>query len=544
VRTNANGGRTVDPRRDLLELSILYDTARGFLGLRQRVEVLDTALLSLMGACAARFAIYLERDGDDGLRPQAAQGLEELPEDALRLTARAAGRIDGADYPLAGERLDALGTRFAAAARRLGVEVLAPLHRPGPRRSVLALGPKLLGEPYGERDLAVVREIAGQASLALGPARREVDSSAHLVALRRKYPALERIHGNSASTALLFRELVGLSRFDLPVLVLGETGTGKELVARAIHDLSHRSEGAFEAINCAAIPRDLMASALFGHEKGAFTGADATVPGAFERAGEGTLFLDEIGDMPLDTQAMLLRVLEERSFRRVGGTSVIPARARVISATNRNLLREVEESRFRRDLFYRLQMYTVRIRPLRERAEEIPVLATHVFEALRAEGKADVTASPAFLDALQARTLWGNVRELESLIAGAIVRAGGSGELRVEHLPPEAAEEAEATADDAPGDAAPRAVRALPRPGESRGIAAAAPAPAAQPVPRRRAAERVPSYANMEREYIRSVLELTGGNRREAARLMGIPRTTLTSKIKRFGLAPGADGAP
>ncbi len=505
----------MDPRADLLELSILYDTARGFLGLRQPEDILDTTLLSMMGACGARSAVALEPEGVDGVLPSLTHGDMETWTAPLKVTARARETFDGARTPFHTDDEDALGARFARAAQRQGLSLLVPM-RVGPE--LIALGPKLLGEPYADRDLAVVREIAGQAAIALTGAqrplsRRRSSSPGKLArALREQYPVLRSIRGENELTSALLAEIVALSDFDLPVLVLGETGTGKELVAHAIHALSRRCAGQFEAINCAAIPRDLMASALFGHEKGAFTGADSTVPGAFERSGDGTIFLDEIGDMPLDTQAMLLRVLEERRFRRVGGTEMIPAEARVISATNRNLLEEVEEGRFRRDLFYRLQMYTVRIRPLRERADEIPTIAEHVLKSYRETGGHDVAASREFYEALSGRALPGNVRELESLIAGAIVQSGGERVLRPEHLPDSGILGTDIVTGGAQGIV--------------RGLEA----------PRRSNEPEIPSWENMEREYILSVLRLTEGNRKEAARLMGIPRTTLNSKMTRFGL--------
>jgi transcriptional regulator with PAS, ATPase and Fis domain len=286
---------------------------------------------------------------------------------------------------------------------------------------------------------------------------------------------------------------------------VGETGTGKELVARALHELSSQRRGAFEAINCAAIPRDLMASALFGHERGAFTGATSTVRGAFERAGDGTIFLDEVGDMPPDTQASLLRVLQERGFRRVGGETIIPVRARVISATNKNLQEAVAQGSFRADLFYRLQMYSLRIPPLRERREEIPALVEHFLEQHRGSRRQAATASARLVAALSDRELRGNARELESLVLGALVRARGANVLMPEHLPAEPAPGLQAEPIDPGGGV-------LPDPSD------------------------VPTYETMERQYIASVLRMTEGNKKEAAALMGIPRTTLNARIKKLGM--------
>jgi DNA-binding NtrC family response regulator len=559
---------------DLLDFSILYDAARGFLGLRTREERLRYALLSLVGASGAAFALHLERAGGR-LAIRGARGIGK-PDDSIPLGRKLAAALSVPE-PVRRDRLGALGAPLARLVTRHRIEILVGLRGGEQVDGAFALGPKLFGEDYEEREISLVAEIAKLASLSLGPAQLAARpggaarESRRIEALRRRFPFLREFHGEGRPTAALFEELVALADFDLPVLVLGETGTGKELVARFIHELSRR-EGSFEAINCAAIPSELMASALFGHEQGAFTGAVSRVRGAFERAGSGTIFLDEIGDMPPDTQASLLRVLQERSFHRVGGEAAIAAQARVISATNRNLLREVEKGSFRADLFYRLQMYSVRIPPLRERREEIPTLAAHILEQHRQAKSPLPDLSPEFLRAVSERPLPGNMRELESLIVGAIVRAGGAAELLPEHLPPEGGFDPGAS-DGARGTVLP-ALPGIPAtpgvPVASTGVAApgvhaassdvAAPAaPSASApgfvpeagVPAARGGvlgqsappvlePEVPSYETMERQYILSVLQLTEGNKKEAAELMGIPRTTLNARIRKLGLStPG-----
>jgi len=503
----------VDRRDNLLELSILYDTARGLLRLRGREEILSTVLLSLMGACGATRALWLERGDDDVLRVDAAEGFEGI-EIEIPWGRKLEHAFRRSRSPHAGDAIASLGAPLARAAKEQGLQVVAPVGDEERVTGLVALGPKLPGEPYHARDIRLVRGIAEQASLSLqsaagGASPRNSDPAKRARAIREAHPSLDPIRGDGSFTLALLEKLVALADFDLPVLVLGETGTGKELVARAIHDLSRRRLEQFEAINCAAIPRDLMASALFGHEKGAFTGADSTVVGAFERATNGTIFLDEIGDMPLETQAVLLRVLQERGFRRVGGTELLPTNARVVSATNRDLVRLVEEGAFRRDLYYRLRMYTVRLQPLRERRDEIPGLAKHVLNRFTPDGEKAPAMTREFLQALGDRDLHGNVRELESLIAGALVHAEGSAELRVEHLPDEGGRSSE-----------PETI-----------------VPALAPVlPEHDPDSDVPTFARVERDYIRRVLDLTEGNKREAARLMGIPRTTLIAKIRRFGI--------
>jgi len=221
---------------------------------------------------------------------------------------------------------------------------------------------------------------------------------------------------------------------DLTVLVQGESGTGKEVLARAIHRLSARKDGPFVPVNCAAIPEGLLESELFGHERGAFTGAVRARPGRFELAKEGTLFLDEIGDMPPSMQAKILRVLQEREFERVGGTRTMTADVRVIAATHRDLEAAVAQGTFRQDLFYRLQGVGIVLPPLRERVDDLPLLATHLLE--RAAQR--LNRQPAVLSPEALRCLWtyawpGNVRELQHLLEGAMVLSDGV--IRPEHLP-------------------------------------------------------------------------------------------------------------
>jgi DNA-binding NtrC family response regulator len=210
------------------------------------------------------------------------------------------------------------------------------------------------------------------------------------------------------------------------VLLQGESGTGKELVARAIHDQSERSDGPFIKLNCAALPEGLVESALFGHERGAFTGAIKRVPGAFERAHGGTLLLDEISEMRLDLQAKLLRVLQEQEFERVGGTTPIKVDVRIIATTNRDLAVEAEAGRFRRDLFFRLSVIPIEIPPLRERGDDVPLLAYRFAAHSANETKKEFAGiSPEALAVLQRYDWPGNVRELQHAIERAVILASG-----------------------------------------------------------------------------------------------------------------------
>ena len=244
-----------------------------------------------------------------------------------------------------------------------------------------------------------------------------------------------RLTGTSAALEKVIRQARAVAGTNATVLLAGENGTGKEILARAIHEESARRDAPFVAVSCAALPESLVESELFGHEKGAFTGAHAAKKGRFELADGGTLFLDEIGELSQSVQVKLLRVLQERAFERLGGTKTLTVDIRLIAASNRDLEREVESGRFRRDLFYRLNVVPLTLPPLRERREDIPVLAAH-FAAKAAEkhNRAVPALDPALLDALAEYDWPGNIRELENLIERLVVLTAGA-RLTVEHLP-------------------------------------------------------------------------------------------------------------
>jgi formate hydrogenlyase transcriptional activator len=232
--------------------------------------------------------------------------------------------------------------------------------------------------------------------------------------------------GRSAACERLLAQIAQVAPTDSTVLILGETGTGKELVARAIHSASLRRERALVTVNCAALPRDLVESELFGHEKGAFTGATQQRRGRFELADGGSLFLDEVGELPLEAQAKLLRVLQEGQFDRVGGTRTLRADVRVLAATNRDLHAQVEAGRFRSDLYYRLNVFPVAVPPLRERREDIVLLVEHfAARAARRLGRKPAAVSPAFFAQAQAYDWPGNVRELQNLVERAMIMSTG-----------------------------------------------------------------------------------------------------------------------
>src|ERR1700680_4218207 len=245
-------------------------------------------------------------------------------------------------------------------------------------------------------------------------------------------PAVEgAVLGGCAAMREVYKAIGRVAGQDVTVLIAGETGTGKEMIARAIYQHGSRAKAAFLALNCAAIPENLLESELFGHEKGAFTGADRRRIGKFEQCNGGTLFLDEIGDMPPATQAKMLRVLQEQAFERVGGNETIRTDVRLIAATHRDLKAWSEEGKFRPDLYYRLGVFTIHLPPLRERGDDLPLLIRHFLRRFGRELGRDVReAAPEALQRLRAYPWPGNIRELQSVLKQALLRSSGNVLLR------------------------------------------------------------------------------------------------------------------
>ncbi|MGD8514212.1 MAG: nitrogen regulation protein NR(I) [Granulosicoccaceae bacterium] len=325
------------------------------------------------------------------------------------------------------------------------------------------------------------------------------------------------IIGEAPAMQEVFRAIGRLARSNITVLINGESGTGKELVAHALHRHSPRAGKPFIALNTAAIPRDLLESELFGHEKGAFTGAQAMRKGRFEQADGGTLFLDEIGDMPAELQTRLLRVLAEGEFYRVGGHTPIKVDVRIIAATHQNLEKLVEQGNFREDLFHRLNVIRVHIPPLRDRREDIPLLMQHFLASsakeLNTEYKRMLPETEKYISGLD----WpGNVRQLENTARWLTVMAPGK-EIHIEDLPPELHDE-ESVSNN--GDDWRSAIERWADKKLLAGETALLD-------------EATPDY---ERIMIRVALKHTGGRRQDAAKLLGWGRNTLTRKIKELGM--------
>jgi len=323
--------------------------------------------------------------------------------------------------------------------------------------------------------------------------------------------------GQSAPMRALVRQLRRVLKAEVPVCIFGETGTGKELVARAIHEQGARARGPLVAVNCAAFAESLLESELFGHDRGAFTGAFSTHKGCFEQAQGGTLFLDEVGEMSASTQVRLLRTLQERTIRRVGGTTEIRVDVRIIAATHRNLLAEVKAGRFREDLYYRLAVYPLQVPPLRERASDIPQFISHF---LRKSGGGDRSrpsrVSHEVLAALLRYRWPGNVRELENVLQRAALSCDGA-QIELAHLPAE--------------------LRALVLPDIPKGFPSAREV-AAEPLLEE---DAVVPLRELERREILKALTVTNGSVTKAARLLGLGRATLYRRLGELHLSAALD---
>ena len=327
---------------------------------------------------------------------------------------------------------------------------------------------------------------------------------------------LERLLGKSAPMQRVFDLLRKVASTRTSVLLIGESGTGKELAARALHELSPRTDRSFVAVNCGAIPETLLESELFGHVKGSFTGASADKQGLFEAANSGTLLLDEVADLPIAMQVKLLRVLQERKVKPVGGITEREVDVRIVAATNRDLEAEVDKATFRQDLYYRLNVIQIRLPPLRERREDLPLLVEHFIRKFSAEhGRAVASATPEVMSALMAYHFPGNVRELENMVERAVTLA---------------------TTDQLGIDAFPNLAGVQGSPPNPHGV------------------DRLPEdgldlerhLEDYERNILIKALEKTGGNRTEAARLLRVSFRSMRYRLSKLGIAgvdPAIDGS-
>jgi transcriptional regulator with GAF, ATPase, and Fis domain len=354
------------------------------------------------------------------------------------------------------------------------------------------------GQPFNEEDLHYLVSLASLISTALRNAKAYTRVHNENTEMRQVLEVQRPIVGNHAGLREALDMVRKMAPYDVTVLVAGESGTGKELIARAIHQMSPRAKGPFLPVNCSSVPDTLIESELFGHERGAFTGAVAERKGKFELADGGTLFLDEVGDMSLAAQAKVLRTIEEHVFERVGGSKQLKTNTRIVAATNKDLHEQVEKDQFREDLFYRLSEICITLPPLRQRTEDIPVLMDFFIEHFAQQFGKHTRGVSAEAKQLLLQYDWpGNVRELRNAVKTAVILADGA-TIRPEHLPLQ--------------------IRSAAR------------------LKRRPRAESDGTLAAAERDHIMAILTEADWNKTKAASVLDISRPTLDAKIKAFDL--------
>jgi len=407
-----------------------------------------------------------------------------------------------------------------------------PLANLGRALELLAIGP-IAERPYDADQIEFLSHVAGQIAIVIdkAPAYEEISAQRDRLAQEKLYleeeirseMGFEQIIGSSPALQHVLQLVETVAPCDSTVLLLGETGTGKELIARAIHERSRRKERTFVKLNCAAIPTGLLESELFGHEKGAFTGAITQKVGRMELADQGTLFLDEVGDIPTEIQPKLLRVLQEREFERLGSAHTRKVNVRLVAATNRDLEKMVADREFRNDLFYRLNVFPIRIPPLRDRREDIPLLVGYFVQKCAKQMQKCINAIPASL--MKGLTTWdwpGNIRELENFIERAVILTRG------ETLEAPLSELRRIRTDDPAPVAAPQREDQIAR-------------IVKDTISSLRQKQAFNEHTKKQREEIIQALSECKGRVAGpdgAAVRMGIRRTTLLSRIRRLGINP------
>jgi Nif-specific regulatory protein len=478
------------------ELTALCKFMTGAVEAKTPHDLILLALRSLLHQTTAKLAGYLSLDPDDPapkvVMPETAS--VDMPL-SRRLTQQAyqTGRTVWLfpDLTASHNPTDSLSS-FADA-------ICIPLKASG--ESFAALHVYRSGRAFLERDVRFIEAVAGYLSHGLEIHRNRRTLEAENSRLRIHTPAADDIIGGSSPVIHLRQQMLRAAPQTYTVLINGESGSGKELVALALHRNSRRSTGPLVVVNCAAIAPTLLEAELFGYKKGAFSGADRDHPGLFQQADEGTLFLDEIGELSLECQAKLLRVIEGKAFRPVGATQDVKVDVRIVAATHRDLEKDVKAGRFRPDLFFRLKVIQIRVPPLREHPEDIPELAGFFLARVSAECRRNFKLTPAAMRKLQAYGWPGNVRQLRAVLESAAVMS---------------------ESDTLDADA-------IPLSGVSE-MAAAGAAPGGFDVPTSLDMDEIETWA------IRRALKQTGGNVSHAAKLLGMSRDTLHTKIKKKGI--------
>jgi len=504
------GDDSAPPTQELLQrlrdsnrkLKVLHDVSDAIQDISDTGELLHKILDFVLDVFEAQRAVILLYDQADGeLRPASARN-------RTRTTARLAVSKTVVDYVARRMRsvisADALADpRFdpsdSIALQEINSVLCVPLTSKGKSQGVLYVDNRHGMKRFQQDDLRLLTIIARQAASAIDNARSYTDLRKEREELKRQVTEKYAIVGESASLQAVLEMVRQVAHVDTTVLILGETGSGKELIARAIHEESYRSGGPFVIVNCASMPESLLESELFGHEKGAFTGAVAAKVGRFELAHRGTIFLDEVGELGLGIQTKLLRAVENKTFDRVGGTKPVSADVRILAATNRDLARMVQEGTFRGDLYYRLAVVPISVPPLRERQDDIPRLAAHFLEGFARDiGRRLPRVSDQALKLMLAYAWPGNIRELKNAMERAIL-LNRTGVIEPDDLPPS--------------------------------ITGAAVCPPTEGVP------VLPMDAAVqaaERRAIREAMRLADGVKTRAAELLGISRPTLDKKLKEY----------
>ncbi|MBI4474416.1 MAG: sigma-54-dependent Fis family transcriptional regulator [Acidobacteria bacterium] len=487
------------------ELTLLYMVARALLEERDYGELLAAVLDRTIESLGADRGFVLVRE-DGGFRAAVSRNFrsEALSETEEEVSNSIAGEVlESGKALLIGNALESERFKSKPSVRRMAIRsvLCAPLVATTEAFAMIYLENRDIANRFTERQRELLDEICGLAAPRLRTAVAIEDAKRRARRLESAYGETDGIRTADERMFEVLRTVRQVAPTDLSVLIQGETGTGKELIARALYRQSVRSNGPFVVVNCAALPATLIESELFGAARGAFTGATRDRLGLVGAAHRGTLFLDEVGELPLELQPRLLRVLQSGEYTRLGATRTETADVRVISATNRDLDREIEAGRFRSDLYYRLAGITLNVPPLRERPQDIHLLADHYLREYAARyGRVDLRLGPDLLGTMLGYSFPGNVRELEAEMArlvavstpGALLGAGALSE-------------------------------------RIRGAASASPA-SLQPM----------SIAEMEKRLIVMVLKSTDGNRTRAAELLGISREGLRTKMQRYGLSEGS----
>jgi transcriptional regulator with GAF, ATPase, and Fis domain len=504
IRTRCYSPPVAEPAPASQELSVLYRVARELLREGDYGQILEAVLDASIEALGADRGFVLVR-GEKGYGVAAARrfAAESLSNAEAEVSSSIAAAVEAqGSAVLIGDARTLPDFRNQSSVQQLSLRsvLCAPLKSADAVFALIYLENRKLANQFTERQRDLLNEICAMAAPPLRTAIRLEDSRRKAATLETRFGDSDGIITADPAFSAILQTAHKVAVTDLPVLVQGETGTGKELVARAIYRHGTRGRGAFVVVNCAAIPETLIGSELFGYVRGAFTGATQDRDGFVAAAQRGTLFLDEIGDMPVELQAQLLRVLQSGEYTRLGSAKTERADVRFVAATNRDLERDVEENRFRADLFYRIAGVTLKIPPLRERQQDIAILAAHFLKQYseRLGRVAPLITKPA-MDVLCAYSFPGNVRELEGEVARLVAVSSPGETITPEMLTPRIRNR---------NGAMPTTAKLQPM-----------------------------SLSEAEKQLIVTVLEHTGGNRTRAAEVLGISREGLRVKMQRYGLS-------